>query len=154
VDSDSTSCSTPRAFDFDAPCDKGVAVRLCSARLLFNQDRGSSVRCGTSCVASAPREVLCATHRPAVVLSGLAGAGKTAALRTLSERGACILDLEGLARHRGSAFGEMTGLDQPSHEAFSHQVMEVLVNADSDRVLWLEEERPFIGSVGLPPDGH
>ena len=86
-----------------------------------------------------------------MVLSGLAGAGKTELLGELREAGAQVLDLEALARHRGSAFGAV-GIagPQPSHDEFARAVGERVRGADPRRVLWLEDEGPFIGSVGLP----
>ena len=51
-----------------------------------------------------------------LVLGGCTGVGKTAILHELRLVGQQILDLEGLAKHRGSAFGA-TGEAQPSNEA-------------------------------------
>jgi tRNA 2-selenouridine synthase len=63
-----------------------------------------------------------------------------------------VLDLEALASHRGSAFGGIGLPPQPSPAAFSRAVRASLAAADPDRVLWLEDEGPFIGSVGVPPE--
>jgi tRNA 2-selenouridine synthase len=85
-------------------------------------------------------------------VAGLAGAGKTELLTELCRDGEQVLDLEGLARHRGSAFGAI-GLagSQPSHREFAGAVTQRVDAADPRRVLWVEDEGPFIGSVGLPP---
>jgi tRNA 2-selenouridine synthase len=48
---------------------------------------------------------------PLVVLHGMTGIGKTTLLNRLQQRGEAIIDLEGLAEHRGSAFGSL-GLSQ------------------------------------------
>lgn len=85
------------------------------------------------------------------VLAGLAGSGKTELLRHLGARGEQVLDLETLASHRGSAFGGIGLPPQPSHAEFVQAVTERLRAADPRRVLWVEDEGPFIGSVGLPP---
>jgi tRNA 2-selenouridine synthase len=86
-----------------------------------------------------------------VVVSGLAGAGKTELLGELREADAQVLDLEALARHRGSAFGAVGSAGpQPSHDDFARAVGERVRGADPRRVLWVEDEGPFIGSVGLP----
>jgi tRNA 2-selenouridine synthase len=87
-----------------------------------------------------------------VVLTGLAGAGKTELLRRLAARGEAVLDLEALAGHRGSAFGNLGGTPQPRHRAFQDAVRRVLAAAPPDRPLWTEDEGDYIGSVGLPPE--
>jgi tRNA 2-selenouridine synthase len=85
-----------------------------------------------------------------VVLTGLTGAGKTALLHALGAAGCQTLDLEGLAGHRGSAFGGIGCGPQPSHRAFGERVRAACAAARRDRVLWVEDEGPFIGSVGVP----
>jgi tRNA 2-selenouridine synthase len=88
-----------------------------------------------------------------IVVRGLAGSGKTALLGALAAAGDQVLDLEGLARHRGSAFGHLgAGGPQPSHHEFQRQVRAARATADPGRPLWVEEEGPFIGSVGVPPE--
>ena len=87
-----------------------------------------------------------------VVLAGLAGAGKTELLHELAAAGEQVLDLERLAVHRGSAFGGVGLGPQPSHAAFVRTVRAELAAADPARRLWIEDEGPFIGRVGLPPE--
>jgi tRNA 2-selenouridine synthase len=87
-----------------------------------------------------------------VVLAGLAGSGKTELLRHLAARGEQVLDLEALASHRGSAFGGIGMPPQPSHVEFLSAVRARLHLADPRRALWVEDEGPFIGSVGLPAE--
>jgi tRNA 2-selenouridine synthase len=86
-----------------------------------------------------------------VVLTGLTGAGKTALLGELGAAGAQTLDLEGLAGHRGSAFGGLGLGPQPTHREFREAVEAACASAGRDRPLWVEDEGPFIGSVGVPP---
>ncbi|MBK9518149.1 MAG: hypothetical protein IPO09_12530 [Anaeromyxobacter sp.] len=86
-----------------------------------------------------------------LVLTGLAGSGKTELLRRLSALGEQTIDLERLASHRGSAFGAAGEGAQPSHEAFGLAVESAWLASDPRRVLWVEDEGHFIGSVGLPP---
>jgi tRNA 2-selenouridine synthase len=86
-----------------------------------------------------------------VVVSGLAGAGKTELLGELERDGEQVLDLEALAGHRGSAFGAIGLGAQPSHAAFARAVADRVAAADPRRALWVEDEGPFIGSVGVPP---
>jgi tRNA 2-selenouridine synthase len=89
---------------------------------------------------------------PIVVVAGLAGCGKTGLLRALADAGEQVLDLEDLASHRGSAFGGIGLPPQPSHGEFVRRVREALEQADPARALWVEDEGPFIGSVGVPAD--
>lgn len=90
--------------------------------------------------------------QPIIVLTGLTASGKTELLRRLGSRGEQILDLEHLARHRGSAFGNLGRQPQPRHRDFQAQVRTVVSQARPDRLLWVEDEGDFIGSVGLPPE--
>jgi tRNA 2-selenouridine synthase len=91
------------------------------------------------------------THPRLIVLSGLAGVGKTAALNRLAAHGQTTLDLEGLARHRGSAFGGLGLPAQPRHDDFQQAVRAVVVRSLGER-LWVEDEGDYIGSVGLPAE--
>jgi tRNA 2-selenouridine synthase len=85
-----------------------------------------------------------------VVVAGLTGCGKTDVLHGLAADGEQVLDLEGLACHRGSAFGGIGLPAQPSHRAFVRTVRRAVAEADAQRVLWVEDEGQFIGRVGLP----
>jgi tRNA 2-selenouridine synthase len=83
---------------------------------------------------------------------GFTGSGKTGLLAWLRARGAQTLDLESLARHRGSAFGGFDRGPQPSHRAFREQVLAAISDADPRRYLWVEHKGEYLGSVGLPPE--
>ena len=85
-----------------------------------------------------------------VVLSGLTGAGKTDFLKLLNAAGEQIVDLEGLANHRGSSFGALGLGDQPSTEQFENRLFEVLDVLDSDRRIWVEDEGSRLGQVVVP----
>ena len=85
-----------------------------------------------------------------VVLSGLTGAGKTDFLKLLNAAGEQIVDLEGLANHRGSSFGALGLGDQPSTEQFENRLFEVLDLLDSDRRIWVEDEGSRLGQVVVP----
>lgn len=86
-----------------------------------------------------------------VVLTGLAGSGKTDLLVRLAADGEQVIDLEGLAAHRGSAFGRI-GITrpQPTSAEFSQAVQEKLARYDPTRPIWVEDEGPYIGAVSLP----
>ena len=87
------------------------------------------------------------------VLSGLTGSGKTHILRQLSLRGVQVLDLEGLANHRGSLLGEEwdnTSLPQPSQKYFESLLLQQLQRFNPAQIVWVESESNKIGKVYLP----
>lgn len=85
-----------------------------------------------------------------LVLGGPTGSGKTELLRAMKRRGAQVVDLEGLANHKGSAFGSLGEEDQPSSEHFENLLHEVFQHTDPDRPVWVEHESRGIGRVFLP----
>ncbi len=90
-----------------------------------------------------------------LVLAGLTGAGKTRLLRRLAADappGLQVVDLEGLARHRGSAFGHLTEA-QPSQQTFENAVAaEVIVSRAA--LLLVEDESRHVGRRTLPDALH
>jgi tRNA 2-selenouridine synthase len=84
------------------------------------------------------------------VLAGSTGSGKTALLHALAGQGEQVLDLEGLAKHRGSAFGGLGLPDQPTTEQYQSRVFEALYALDPRRRIWVESESKSIGRVYLP----
>jgi tRNA 2-selenouridine synthase len=84
------------------------------------------------------------------VLGGHTGAGKTRILQALALRGAQVIDLEALARHRGSAFGAWVDNAQPSCEDFENRLAAQLLSMDASRIVWLENESRHIGRVRIP----
>ncbi|MEJ2003709.1 MAG: tRNA 2-selenouridine(34) synthase MnmH [Cyclobacteriaceae bacterium] len=87
---------------------------------------------------------------PLMVLGGKTGSGKTGILHDMSESGEQVIDLEGLARHRGSAFGSFGLPPQPSTEQFQNELFIKFQEFDQDRTIWVEDESSNIGKVGLP----
>ena len=85
------------------------------------------------------------------VVSGLTGAGKTRIIAVLANAGEQVIDLEGLANHRGSAFGGIGQLKQPTTEQFENYLFGQLQNLDSARSIWVEDEGNRIGTVVVPP---
>ncbi len=85
-----------------------------------------------------------------VLLDGLTGTGKTELLHRLDAGGAQALDLEGLARHRGSLLGAMPG-GQPSQKAFETALAARLAALDPARPVLAEAESSKIGDLALPP---
>ncbi|WP_209330013.1 tRNA 2-selenouridine(34) synthase MnmH [Lunatimonas salinarum] len=84
------------------------------------------------------------------VLGGFTGSGKTYILRELQNLGEHIIDLEGLAHHKGSAFGGIGQASQPTVEQFENDLSFALSKLDLDRPIWVEDESHNIGSVKIP----
>lgn len=84
------------------------------------------------------------------VVSGTTGAGKTRLLAALSRAGEQVIDLEALARHRGSLLGALPGIDQPTQKLFDTELLDVMRRLDRTRPVWVEAESKKIGNVQLP----
>ncbi len=85
-----------------------------------------------------------------LVLRGLTGVGKTRCLQKLAERGVPVVDLEQLANHRGSAFGNLGLAAQPTQKMFEALVWDRLRTIPQDGYAVLEGESRHIGRVLLP----
>ncbi|WBO84524.1 tRNA 2-selenouridine(34) synthase MnmH [Hymenobacter yonginensis] len=92
-----------------------------------------------------------AQPRPLLVLGGLTGSGKTDVLHELARRQQPLLDLEGLAHHKGSAFGSIGQPAQPTQEQFENELAWLLVDLPVSAPVWVEDESRTIGSVHVPP---
>ena len=88
---------------------------------------------------------------PVVVLDGNTGSAKTEVLNLLPGLGVQVLDLEGLARHRGSLFGAMPG-GQPSQKAFEGALARQIAALDPSRPVVVEAESSKIGECRVPPE--
>lgn len=91
-----------------------------------------------------------ALRRPLRVLGGLTGSGKTEVLHALRDRGEQVVDLEGLANHRGSVFGGLDRPAQPSQQQFENDLALQWRALDPHRPVWIEDESRRIGDVGVP----
>ena len=94
------------------------------------------------------RETL-ARPLPVLVLGGMTGCGKTDMLTELAALGSQVIDLEGLAGHRGSAFGGVGLGEQPCNEWVENAVYAHWRACDPTRPVWLEDEGRRIGTVTL-----
>jgi len=102
------------------------------------------------------------------ILGGYTGSGKTETLNALQEKGEKVIDLEKLACHKGSAFGNIGMPAQPSQEMFENLLSLELQAASfkpnshvsrftsheqlSTSPIWLEDESQRLGHVNIPND--
>lgn len=92
------------------------------------------------------------SHLPElVVIYGLTGAGKTDLIRIIRSLNYPALDLEGLAHHRGSAFGRIGIEKQQSQQNFEAHLLFQLKKFGGAPFLIVEAESKNIGQVTLPP---
>lgn len=84
------------------------------------------------------------------LIGGFTGSGKTAFLHNLRKSGEQVLDLEGLASHRGSAFGDLGQSQQPTNEHFENLIAMQLSGFDEKRPVFVEDESRMIGKCKLP----
>jgi tRNA 2-selenouridine synthase len=85
-----------------------------------------------------------------LVLDGFTGTAKTDILKRLGARGAQVIDLEGLARHRGSVLGP-DPRGQPSQKAFETGIAAALAAVDPARPVIVEAESSKVGDLIVPP---
>ncbi|MEM6773089.1 MAG: tRNA 2-selenouridine(34) synthase MnmH, partial [Bacteroidota bacterium] len=86
------------------------------------------------------------------VLSGPTGSGKTPILLAMRAQGAHVIDLEGIANHKGSSFGAICEAPQPSTEQFENLLFAALSSIPPGATVWLEDESRMIGHVYLPDE--
>lgn len=84
------------------------------------------------------------------ILGGYTGSGKTEILQQLALKGEQMIDLEGLANHRGSAFGGIDLPPQPTTEQFENNLFTNLKKLDIAKPIWVEDESNAVGRVNIP----
>ena len=87
------------------------------------------------------------------ILGGYTGSGKTIVLQALKAMGAPVVDLEGLAGHKGSAFGNIGLPKQPSQEMFENKLAVSVFDVKNKyptQEIWIEDESQRIGTVNIP----
>jgi tRNA 2-selenouridine synthase len=86
-----------------------------------------------------------------ILLGGHTGTGKTIVLKKLRDRKLPVIDLEGIANHKGSAFGGIGLGIQPSQETFENQLAHTLfIQLNLYGYVILEDESQRIGTVSIP----
>ncbi len=84
------------------------------------------------------------------VICGMTGSGKTRVLQEIGALGAQILDLEGLAVHRGSVLGNEPNNDQPSQKGFETALWNALRSLDPAKPVFVESESKKVGGLHIP----
>jgi tRNA 2-selenouridine synthase len=84
------------------------------------------------------------------LIGGMTGSGKTALLQALGKKGEQIIDLEDIAQHRGSTYGTMNCLVQPTQEQFENNLAQQLSLLDPGKKIWMEDESSMIGKCLIP----
>jgi tRNA 2-selenouridine synthase len=91
-----------------------------------------------------------AKKRKTIILGGMTGSSKTHILKYIKTLGHKVIDLEGLANHKGSAFGSLGQPAQPSTEHFANLLYDEWNKFNEDIPVWMEDESRNIGSVFIP----
>ena len=86
------------------------------------------------------------------VLCGPTNCGKTRLLHELARQGEQVVDLEGLAVHKGSLLGDVPGHPQPTQKQFDSLVLDVLRRFDPARPVWVEAESKKVGRRLVPEE--
>lgn len=89
-------------------------------------------------------------RRRMIVLGGFTGSSKTHILKYIKNRGNQVIDLEELASHKGSAFGSLGQLPQPTTEHFANILFKTWNQIYKSLPVWLEDESRNIGTVFIP----
>jgi tRNA 2-selenouridine synthase len=89
-------------------------------------------------------------HANLIIIGGETGSGKTEILKKIAEQGEQIIDLEGIAHHKGSAFGSLGEGPQPTHEQFENDLAFAFGKLDLSKRIWLEDESRNTGRVQIP----
>lgn len=89
---------------------------------------------------------------PLQLVGGYTGSGKTDLLVALSKKEEAVLDLENLAHHKGSAFGNIGQPAQPTQEQFENKLARALhhIQQKNPKRIWVEDESQRIGRVNIP----
>ncbi|HIJ80161.1 MAG TPA: tRNA 2-selenouridine(34) synthase MnmH [Desulfuromonadales bacterium] len=87
---------------------------------------------------------------PLIVVHGMTGSGKTTFINGLDRSRCSTIDLEGLASHRGSAFGSVGLAKQPHQKRFDTLLWDAFRHTPADRPIVLEGESQRIGNITLP----
>ena len=85
-----------------------------------------------------------------ILISGPTGTGKTRLLYYIKKQGGQVLDLEGLANHRGSLLGLKPGETQPTQKNFETKLCNEIMSLDFNKPVFIEAESSKIGQLQIP----
>lgn len=88
--------------------------------------------------------------KPILIVGGMTGVGKTDILKALADRGAQVLDLERLANHRGSSYGNLGLPAQPTTEQFENEIALEWSAFNTQTPIWIEAESKRVGTCRIP----
>jgi tRNA 2-selenouridine synthase len=83
------------------------------------------------------------------IIGGYTGSGKTELLHEMAKKGEHVIDLEGIANHKGSAFGGIGQEPQPKQEMFEN-ILAHKLDDQKGNTFWLEDESQRIGILNIP----
>jgi tRNA 2-selenouridine synthase len=92
------------------------------------------------------------TNREIVIIAGSTGTGKTELLHQMKKDGHNIIDLEKLANHRGSAFGDLGLSEQSTQQQFENDLSCDWLQTDKNERVFIESESRRIGRMVIPDD--
>ena len=84
------------------------------------------------------------------IIGGMTGIGKTSLLKRLKQAGHQVIDLEGLANHRGSVFGGIGQTEQPTSEHFENLIWKEFSSFNPEQLVLMEDESTSIGHCLIP----
>jgi tRNA 2-selenouridine synthase len=87
-----------------------------------------------------------------IVIGGMTGSGKSEILKHLQHLGQQVINLEELACHKGSVFGYLGMMPQPTNEQFENTLFEQWNRFDLDKPIWIEDESSKIGNIQVPQE--
>ena len=85
-----------------------------------------------------------------ILISGKTGSAKTKILHSIAQQGGQILDLEGLANHKGSLLGKIPNFNQPSQKFFESKLYYQLKKLNLRKQIFVEAESSKIGNIHIP----
>jgi tRNA 2-selenouridine synthase len=85
-----------------------------------------------------------------IILGGDTGSGKTEILEIFHSKGEQVLNLEKIAHHKGSAFGHIGEMAQPTNEQFENDLFKEWNLLDHTHHTWVEDESRSVGNVFIP----
>ncbi|MCA0173386.1 tRNA 2-selenouridine(34) synthase MnmH [Bacillus sp. RAR_GA_16] len=94
-------------------------------------------------------EIVARQTTPYLVLEGLTGTSKTEILIALEKKGYPVIDLEGLAAHRGSVFGRVD-LPERSQKEFEAKLYHRLLEIGETPYYIIESESKRLGNIIIP----